>query len=132
MKKSFLISIIISLAPLLFAGDFLIYPSVTNVSFPCQTGNGCPGSYCYYLNYTNAPNGAWGWKLDTNVSTHTITDTNHNNTKIQWGNDFGFSACNQRTVMVPSGTPGTYYRFAQYGTNAVPSTNSLLLHGFLP
>lgn len=118
------------------AADFLVYPQKV-IAGNCASTPGCPGGYCWYLSYTNANNFSvnhgW-WRFDTNDTTHTATVLDTNNTKVQFGGNFGDAGCGPVFVAIPAPAFSQGYRFAQYGTNMpLPDTNHpIFLHGFLP
>lgn len=132
MKLKLLTTLALALLIVVVAkGDIVIYPgnivSVTPSYFP-----GCPGGYAGYANYTKTIANGWGYA--TNGTSHTATDTNRNNTKVQFVGHNGDSGCAPTSVTVPDPTYSQKYRFTVYFTNSTPvGTNyPLLLHGFDP
>ena len=130
-----LIALICSLAVSVIAADFVIYPYAITAGH--VTGTICPAPYTWRSSYTNhPPANFYGWKMDPNESTHTVTDTNSPNTKVQWGNFNSSNGCAQTTASIPFNpvNAASQYRFAGFGTNNQPvNTNyPLVLHGFLP
>ena len=97
------------------------------------SGGTCPGAYVGYVNYTKTAAQGWGWAPDSGTTTHTATDTNRVDTKVQYAGKLGDTSCNQTTVTVPDPTYSTKYRFTIYFTNNVPTNAySIVLDGFNP
>jgi hypothetical protein len=96
------------------------------------SAGGCPGRYAGYVTYSKPPSQGWGWSPIAGM-THTVTDTNRTDTKVQYSGAYGDNGCNQTTVLVnPAYSP--VYQFTIYFTNNVP-TNAypmVLLSGFNP
>ncbi|HEY3763090.1 MAG TPA: immunoglobulin domain-containing protein [Verrucomicrobiae bacterium] len=91
----------------------------------------CPGSYVGYAYYSKPP--GWGWTPITGSTVFTASDTNRNNTKVEFIGYNGDSGCNQTTVTIPNPPFSPQYQFAVYFTNNVP-TNAygITLTGFNP
>lgn len=93
----------------------------------------CPGSYAGYANYTKTLAQGWGWAPTSGTTTHTATDLNRMDTKVQYSGKLGDGDCNQTSVSVPDPTYSTKYRFTIYFTNNVPTNAySITLDGFDP
>jgi len=97
------------------------------------SSGGCPGKYAGYVLYTKPYSQGWGW-VPISGMTHTVTDTNRTDTKVQYFGAYGDYGCAQTTVSIPNPTFSPVYQFAIYFTNNVP-TNAypmVLLTGFNP
>lgn len=82
----------------------------------CSTGSGCPGGFCGRADYLPT-NGDWGFKPDNGFTSHSFTDTNNSNTKIQYVGAFGDMNCDQTTVSIPQPPTSPMYRVTVYFTN---------------
>jgi hypothetical protein len=93
----------------------------------------CPGAYAGYVSYTKTVSQGWGWAPDTNTTTHTASDQNRADTKVQYVGKYGDVDCNQTTVTIPHPTSSPKYRFSIYFTNNVPTNSyAITLTGFDP
>jgi hypothetical protein len=93
----------------------------------------CPGKYQGQATFTNGTPAMWGWIIDTNSATHTITDTNRSDTHIIVNNRLGtISYCDQTTVTITNTSPTEKWRPTPYFPSNVPPTSySLTFHGFI-
>ncbi|MDB6059597.1 MAG: hypothetical protein JWO95_3441 [Verrucomicrobiales bacterium] len=99
------------------------------------SGTGCPGMYVGLVNYTKTIANGWGWKPDTNTTTHTACDPYMNGTKVEYLGKSADRLCDTNCVTITSNPPtSTAYRFTIYfPTGPVPTTNyPIQLPGFLP
>lgn len=132
MKR--LIFVMLTLPWLATASDFTIYPTSVSTNSG-GTGNGCPGQYAWFANYTKTAAAGWGWKEDTNSATHSATYVNGGGVKVQYGFKTGLTGCDTNAVVVLSVT-NTACRFTVYGPvgSTAPGVSNapLTLSGFLP
>lgn len=104
---------------------------------PVVSGGGgtgtCPGKYSGYVNFTKPPSQGWGW-APTAGATHTVTDTNRADTKVQFMGQYGDGGC-AATSVTASNTISPVYRFSIFfATNTTVPTNAypITMAGFDP
>lgn len=94
----------------------------------------CPGVYKGTARYQKFPISVFGWKPDTNVTTHTVTDTNRTDTHIIALGKLSNSFCDQTTVSVTNNFNEPYAFQVYFPTNGSPvptNTYWITLHGFV-
>jgi hypothetical protein len=99
------------------------------------SGNGCPGKYAGYVNYTKPMSQGWGWAPLTNTTVYTMSDPNRGDTKVQYGGMYGDSGCAPTSVTVPNPTMSPTYRFCVYfpvGVQVPTNAYPIVLTGFNP
>jgi hypothetical protein len=110
---------------------------ITVFGLPVVSGGGgtgsCPGRYSGYVNFTKPAAQGWGWAPTVGM-THTATDTNRPDTKIQFMGQYGDTGCAPVSVTV-SNPISPVYRFSIFfPTNCAVPTNAypITLDGFDP
>lgn len=101
------------------------------------TQGGCPPRWTWWANFNGKGNRTgtnWGWAPITGATNLSATDTNLPKTTVYFVGDFGDSHCGSNTVHIPTPPTSDLYRFAIYGTNKPPPSNSytLVLTNFNP
>lgn len=110
---------------------------ITVFGAPVVSGGGtgtCPGKYSGYVNFTKPMSQGWGWVPSAGVQTHTATDGNRTDTKVQYVGQYGDAGCATNSVTLTTQT-SPVYRFAIYfPTNSTVPTNAypITLDGFDP
>ncbi|HEX4264028.1 MAG TPA: immunoglobulin domain-containing protein [Verrucomicrobiae bacterium] len=97
-------------------------------------GTGCPGAYSGYVNFTKPMSEGWGFAPDTSNS-HTATDSNRSDTKVQFNGYYGDGNCAQTTVTVGNPPPSPAYRFTIFfprGSQVPTNSYAITLVGFNP
>ena len=95
----------------------------------------CPGPYSGYVRYLLTCKSWWGFP--TAGTSHTATDPQRSDTKVEFTGKYWDSGCNSNSVIVPHPTTSAQYRFAIYfppppapGPPISPSTYNIVLDGF--
>jgi len=119
------------------AGDLGGGGMITMFGMPVVSGGGtgsCPGKYSGYVNFTKTSPQGWGWAPTAGVPTHTASDTNRVDTKIQYGGQYGDNGCNTNSVSF-SNPMSPVYRFSIYfppGSQVPTNAYAITLDGFDP
>ena len=100
----------------------------------------CPGPYVAYVNYRKSVSQGWGWVADHGVgnTTHSATDINFNDTKVQAVGPVNDNFCQPTSVPnTHAGSPAPEditNRFTIYFTNIHSSPNPypITLNGYKP
>lgn len=98
-------------------------------------GGTCPGKYSGYVNFVKTMSDGWGWAPSSGTTTHSATDGNRSDTKVQYLGYYGDSACALTTISTSTSPMSPVYRFTVYfpqGTTVPTNSYPITLTGFDP